>query len=97
MTKLNSKQRAYLRGLAANEPAIMQIGKDGVTANLVKTVSDALEARELIKLSVLETAGLTPAEAADELSDATGASVVCTIGRKLVLYRESINHKKIEL
>ena len=51
---LTSKQRAYLRGLANTENAIMQIGKGGVGENLVKTISDALEARELIKLSVLE-------------------------------------------
>ena len=54
---LTSKQRAYLRGLASTEPAIMQIGKGGIGENLVKTVYDALEARELIKLSVLENCG----------------------------------------
>lgn len=94
---LTSKQRAYLRGLATNEPTIMQIGKGGVTENLVKTVSDALEARELIKLSVLENCDYTVREAAEALAEATGADVVCVIGRKTVLYRESVNHKKIEL
>ena len=48
---ITSKQRAYLRSLAVNEPTIMQIGKGGITENLIKTVSDALEARELVKLS----------------------------------------------
>ena len=62
---LNSKQRAYLRSLATAEPTIMQIGKDGVGENLVKTVSDALEARELIKLSVLDNCAWTPREAAE--------------------------------
>ena len=94
---LTSKQRAYLRGLATNEPTIMQIGKGGVTENLSKTVSDALEARELIKLSVLENCEYTVREAAEALAEATGADVVCVIGRKTVLYRESVNHKKIEL
>ena len=94
---LTSKQRADLRGLATNEPTIMQIGKGGVTENLVKTVSDALEARELIKLSVLENCEYTVREAAEALAEATGADVVCVIGRKTVLYRESVNHKKIEL
>ena len=47
---LTSKQRAYLRGLATSESAIMQVGKGGIGENLIKTVSDALEARELIKL-----------------------------------------------
>ena len=57
---LTSKQRAYLRGLANTETAIMQIGKGGIGENLVKTVSDALEARELIKLTVLENCMGTP-------------------------------------
>jgi RNA-binding protein len=94
---LTSKQRAYLRSLAVNEPTIMQVGKDGITENLVKTVSDALEARELIKLSVLENSEESPRSAAEALAEATGADVVCTIGRKMVLYRESETHKKIEL
>ena len=54
---ITSKQRAYLRALATEQAAIMQIGKGGLTENLVKTVSDALEARELIKLHVLENSG----------------------------------------
>lgn len=94
---LTSKQRAYLRSIAANEPTIMQIGKGGIGENLIKTISDALEARELIKLSVLENCGYTAREAADELSEAVDADVVGVIGRKLILYRESVNHKKIEL
>lgn len=94
---LTSKQRAYLRGLATSENAIMQIGKGGISDNLVKTVSDALEARELIKLSVLENSEYTARECADALAEATGADVVGVIGRKIVLYRESENHKKIEL
>lgn len=94
---LNSKQRAYLRSLANPIPTIMQIGKGGISDNLIKTVSDALEARELIKLTVLENSELTVREAADELAEQTDSEVVCVIGRKLVLYRESENHKKIEL
>ena len=90
---LTSKQRAYLRGLASREPAILQIGKGGLFDNL----TDALEARELIKLSVLETCSETPREAAEALADATGAEVVGVIGRKVILYRESVEHKKIEL
>lgn len=94
---LTSKQRAYLRGLANGEKAIMQVGKDGIGENLVKTVSDALEARELIKLTVLENCMETPKEAANALADACGADVVGVIGRKIILYRESVNNKKIEL
>ena len=97
MITLTSKQRATLRSLAANETAIMQIGKDGITDNLKKTVSDALEARELVKLSVLENSSAEVKEAAEALAEATDATVVCTIGRKLVLYRESVKNKKIFL
>ena len=94
---LTSKQRAYLRGLATNESAIMQIGKGGISENLVKTVSDALEARELIKLSVLENCDDTPRGTADALAEAVGADVVGVIGRKIILYRESEKNKRIEL
>ena len=94
---ITSKQRAYLRSLAVNEPTIMQIGKGGITENLIKTVSDALEARELIKLSTLENCEYTAREVADALSEVVGAEVVAVLGRKLVLYRESVKHKKIEL
>ncbi|MBE6596904.1 MAG: ribosome assembly RNA-binding protein YhbY [Ruminococcaceae bacterium] len=94
---ITSKQRAYLRGLAQTEPTIMQVGKGGISENLIKTVSDALEARELIKLSVLENCGYTAREVADALAEACGAEVCGVIGRKLILYRESEKNKKIEL
>ena len=94
---LTSKQRAYLRGLANTMPAIMQIGKGGIGENLVKTISDALEARALIKLTVLENCMGSPKEVANELADATGSDVVGVVGRKIILYRESVNNKRIEL
>lgn len=94
---LTSKQRAQLRALASNEPTIMQIGKSGITDTLIATVSDALEARELIKLRVLENCEYTVREAAEELAAATAAEVVSVIGRCLILYRESENKKKIVL
>lgn len=94
---LTSKQRAYLRGLASNEDTIMQVGKGGISDNLIKTVSDALEARELIKLKVLENSDESPRSAAEALAAATNADVVTVIGTKFVLYRESEKNKKIEL
>lgn len=94
---LTSKQRAYLRGLGSSCPAIMQIGKSGITDNLLKTVSDALEARELIKLTVLENCGDTPRTVLDSLCEALGADGVSCIGRKIVLYRESEENKTIVL
>lgn len=94
---ITSKQRAALRALASKEDAIMQIGKGGVGDNLIRTVSDALEARELIKLTVLESCEDSPRDAAERLAGAAEAELVTVIGRKIVLYRESVKHKKIEL
>ena len=94
---LTSKQRAYLRSLASNEPTIMQVGKGGIGENLIKTVSDALEARELIKLGVLENSGEEAREVAEALAEATYAEVVGVVGKKVILYRESEKKKRIEL
>ena len=94
---ITSKQRAYLRGLGNSCPAIMQIGKGGVNENLIKTVSDALEARELIKLTVLDNCGETPRSVLDQLCEALGAEGVSAVGKKIVLYRESKEKKTIEL
>lgn len=95
---LTSKQRAQLRSMASVEDTIMQIGKNGITDTLIATVGDALEARELIKMRVLENSGMTVREAAEELAAATDAEVVSVIGTKCILYRESKTKKnKIEL
>ena len=94
---LTSKQRAQLRSLASNMDVIMQVGKSGVTETMVKTVSDALEARELIKMRVLENSGEAARDVAEALAEATGAEVVAVIGKCLILYRESETKKKIEL
>ena len=91
---ITGKQRAYLRSLANKVPSIFQIGKEGISDNLIKQLSDALTARELIKIHVLENCELTPREASDELSDALRAIPVQTIGRKVVLYRQSDDEKK---
>ena len=94
---LNSRQRAQLRGLANSMETILQVGKSGVTENTVKQVSDALEARELIKLRTLETCPTSPRETAEEIAEKTGAEVVQVIGTRFVLYRESENNKQIKL
>lgn len=94
---LNSRQRAQLRGLANSLDTIFQIGKDGVTENTVKQVDDALEARELIKLRVLETSPVSAREAADEIAEKTHSDVVQVIGTRFVLYRESRDNKQIRL
>jgi RNA-binding protein len=75
----------------------MQIGKGGISENLIKTVSDALEARELVKLTVLENSGEDPRAMLDALCEALGAEGIACVGRKIVLYRESKDKKTIEL
>lgn len=94
---LNSRQRAQLRGMANDFETILQVGKMGISENTVKQVDDALEARELIKMSVLETCEKSSREVADELARKVKADVVQVIGRKFILYRESKDNKTIKL
>lgn len=94
---LNSKQRAYLRSLAQNMDTIFQIGKGGIGEELLSQLSNALEARELIKLRVLESSGYSAKEAAEQISAAIGSDVAGTIGTKIILYRPSEKKKRIEL
>lgn len=94
---LTGKQRAALRSMSNDMDTIMQVGKDGVNENMIKTVSDALEARELIKMRVLENSGMTAREATEELAGALGADVVSVVGSRFVLYRRSEKQPKIEL
>lgn len=93
---LTSKQRAQLRGLANGLDAIVHIGKEGMGDNLVKQANDALEARELIKCRVLETAPYTPREGAEALSRVTRSEVVQVIGTKFVLFRRTHNKEKTD-
>ena len=94
---LTSKQRAYLRGLANKIDAIFQVGKNGISDNLIMQVNDALEARELIKLNVLETSPEDIQEIADTLSEATNSILVQTVGNKITLYRARKKNSKIQL
>ena len=94
---LNSKQRAYLRSLAVHLDTIFQIGKGGITENMTEQISNALEARELIKLRVLDNSDYSSREAAEIIAEKVQAEIVQTVGTRFVLYRESEKHKKIEL
>ncbi len=94
---LTSKQRAYLRSLATRLSPIFQIGKSGVTDEICLQLQNALEARELVKVHVLETSPYTAREAAEIIAEATCADVVTVIGTKFVLYKESEERKTIEL
>ena len=94
---INSKQRAYLRSMAQHLDAIFQVGKSGISDEMCTQISNALEARELIKLRVLENSGFTSREAAEIIASKTASYVVCCVGNRFVLYKESVNKKKIEL
>lgn len=94
---MTSKQRAYLRGLANKIDAIFQVGKNGISDNLMMQVNDALEARELIKLNVLETSPEDIQEIANTLSEATNSILVQTVGNKITLYRARKKNSKIQL
>lgn len=94
---LNSKQRAYLRGLANTIDTIVMVGKGGMNDQIIKQADDALTARELIKGKVLESAGQTSRQAAQEIAQAVKADVVQIIGSKFVLYRKNSKEPKIEL
>ncbi len=94
---MTSKQRAYLKGLAMKMDPIFQIGKASLTPEVTEAVNEALEARELIKVSVLKNCIDDPREIANVLGERTNSTVVQVIGKKIVLYRESKDKKKIEL
>jgi len=93
---MTGKERATLRAMANSIQPIFQIGKGGIGENLIQQVDEALEARELIKITVLETADVTAREASDILSKELGAEPVQSIGRKFVLYRRSRENPRIE-
>lgn len=86
---LTSKQRSILKGLAANIQPVGQVGKEGIGENMLKSFSDCLEKRELIKIQILENADGTPDEIGRELAQRLSAECVIIIGKKAVLYRRS--------
>ncbi len=94
---MTSKDRAYLRGVANSTEAIFQVGKAGITDNLIKQVDDALEARELIKITVLETAPDFAKDTADKLAQATNSAVVQVVGKKITLYRKNEKESKFNI
>lgn len=97
---LTSKQRSKLKSLAANISPVGQVGKEGIGANMLKSFSDCLEARELIKINILENAAGIPREIGERLAAQLHAECVIVIGRKAVLYRRSsrkgIEHIKLD-
>jgi RNA-binding protein len=94
---MTSKQRAYLRSLANTLEPIFQIGKSGISENLIQQLSDALDARELIKIHVLETAPDTAKNLGIEISNLTNSTLVQTIGNKITLFKQKEKNSKYEL
>lgn len=86
---MTSKQRSRLKSIAATQKPIAQAGKEGLSENFLRGLSDALEARELIKVSLLPAAGEDGENLAANIADLLGAEVVAVIGRKAILYRRS--------
>lgn len=91
---MTSKQRAYLKSLAMTQTPIFQIGKASLTPENTKAIADALEARELIKISVLQNCMDDPGELAQMVAERTKSQVVQVIGKKIVLYKEGKDNKK---
>ncbi len=94
---MTSKQRSYLKGLAMTMDPIFQLGKSSLTPENTQAIVEALEARELIKINVLQNCADDPNELAQIVAERTHSQVVQVIGKKIVLYKESKNKKKIEL
>lgn len=94
---MTSKQRAYLKGLAMNMDAIYQVGKSSLTPEVTSGISEALAARELIKITVLKNCMDDPKQIAEIVAGRTGSEVVQVIGKKIVLYKESKDKKRIVL
>lgn len=94
---LSGKQKRHLRSLAHHVDPIFQVGKGGVNDHLIRHIQEAIEVRELIKITVLNNSGEDRQEVGDELAEKSGAELVQVIGKIVVLYKESRDNKKIEL
>lgn len=97
MMTLNSKQRAYLKSLAQKIDPIFQIGKNGLTPEVTEAVGQALDARELVKISVLQNCLDDPRDMSERLAERTKSVVVQVIGKKIVLYKPAKKNPKIVL
>lgn len=95
--ELTSKQRAYLKSLAQKIDPIFQIGKNGLTPEVTEAVGQALDARELVKISVLQNCLEDPRDMAHRLEERTKSVVVQVIGKKIILYKPAKKNPKITL
>ncbi len=86
---MTSKERAFLRGLAMNIDPLVHIGKNGISDNLIRQIDDILEAKEIVKIAVLQNSEYTAKELIDTLAKAVNAEAVQAVGSKITLYRVS--------
>ena len=94
---ITTKERAYLRGLANDMPALYQLGKNGLTEEFIASLDEALKAKELIKVSVLKNAFMTTREAMDAICEELSCEPVSCVGSKMVLYRRAEDEKKVKI
>ena len=94
---MTSKQRSYLKGLAMNIDPVFQIGKSSLTPEITNAVAECFNTHELIKINVLKNCFDDPKEMAYMLAERTGSQLIQVIGKKIVLYKENKDNKKIEL
>ncbi len=94
---MNSKQRAYLKGLAQKLDVVLNIGKNGYSPELTNALDEVLEVRELVKVGVLQNCLEDPKDLATLLSERTHSEVVQIIGKKIIFYRPSKENPKIQL
>ena len=94
---LTGKQKRFLRSEAHHLKAIFQVGKEGVSENMIEQLNDVLEKRELIKIHVLQNCLDDKESVAEQIADGTGAHIVQIIGNQIVLYKESEENKQIKL
>lgn len=95
--ELTSKRRAYLRKKAHDLDALVRIGKDGVTDNLIQSILDAIESRELIKVKILQNCEEEKTEIMEQLSQCKEFEVVGIIGRTIILFRENKDKPVVSL
>lgn len=91
---MTSKQRAYLKSLASNLEPIFQVGKGSITPEIIEALSEALDKRELIKISVLKNCADDPKDIAQVIAERTRSQVVQVIGRKIVLFKQNSKKEK---
>ena len=94
---LTGKQKRYLRSLAHHLDPIFQVGKGGVNDQLIRHIEEAIEVRELLKVSVLNNCLEDSDDIANELAEKSGSELVQRIGKTIVLYKESKENKQIVL